>query len=751
MKAMSKAYLALLAAALGLRLLYLREQAHANPLFDYPVVDAAVYTAWAQEIVRGQWWWPAPRNYLPIYPWFLALCTWFSHGMNPWSVKLVQSLLASGACVMLAAATRRAFGSRAAVAAGALFAGNWLFVIYDAERYSESLCLTSLAAWLFLSLCRRATWYNAALAGGACAVACGCRPNLLALVPLGATWVCLAGHGRLLQRLARGGLFLAMAALLIGPVAWHNHRLTGRWQLRAQQMWNLYAALDPEIGGLHPAAGVAFDRYVSQPVAAAQLRGEEEDRYWLRRSIELLRAHPREVAFNYFCRRGMIFITNTEWSQEFDVYAFRAYSRVLSLPWPGFGWIFPLAGIGLLCLTRGPPRASNGDPATAETRRSQWFLAAALLLVALCTFAFKVTGRYRMPVTFLMLPFAGAGVGALLSFPSRPPRTRALLAGLCLALAALSWPDWPSVARRQTALHDLYIGKKSESAGRAADAEAAFRKAIVAQPGDPNARSELARLLLLQNRLAEAEAAADEAIRLAPESWRVWTLRACVEKSQQRFEAALSDLDRSLSILPFQSEPWMVKAEIFAATGRALDEADALRKALVQGGDPGLAIDCALRLDAGRHFQEALQLCQTIFRPSAARADRAQAGMLAGYLCALRMNDVNAAGAWWERVTAFRDVPFHAEQAAFLAGALPEAQYRSLATARKDPRAMDFFAFNRGLRLYLRGEHAAAQNAWQEGLTPEALKAATPPAAIPQRWAWEMLHAQPVPEGNTPR
>lgn len=726
----------LFALALGLRLLYLVEQSRANPLFDHPVVDAAVYTTWANEIVNGQWWWPDLRNYLPTYPWFLALCTWFLYGSNPWSVKLVQSLLAAGAAVMLASAARRAFGARAGIAAGLLFAVNWLFVVYDAERYAESLCLSALAAWIFLSLCARPGWGRTLLGGLACALACSFRPNLLPLLLAGAVWIGLTERKRLLHSAA----FLAVAVALFAPILYHNHQLTGRWMLRAQQQWNLYAALDPEIGGLHPASGVPFEKYMKQPIVAAHYRHEDQDRYWGRQSVRLLKEQPGKVLQNYLGRRGLIFLDAVEWSQEFDAYAFRACSAVLRLPWPGFGWVFPLAGVGLLFLAR--RREGEGDE-DVSSRRAARFLLTCLAIAAACTFALKAAGRYRLPVTFFLIPFAGAGVDRLLGAGRGRWATWLEAVAVFLAFGLLSWPDWAGLRYRQTALHDFYIAEKYQKAGRPAEAEAAYRLAMREQPWDANAPCELAKLLQEQKRMPEAMEAVATALRIEPEFWRAWSVKASIELDQGENEAALEDLDQSLKIMPVQPGPWMLKTRAYAATGRWEEEKAAYEQAILLGAGAAFALGYGLRLEDRGFFQEALrQYADVAQDPDAGRFDRARARVLAGYVHALRLRQPDRAKEQWDRAVAeFPDISFYADQAQFLNGRISEEEYRARAEAVGRATAVEFFDFNRGVRAFMSGDSRSASAAFRECLARAQVSpsATAAPDVLPQKWAYNLL------------
>ncbi len=90
--------------------------------------------------------------------------------------------------------------------------------------------------------------------------------------------------------------------------------------------------LAPEFEGLHPPVGILFDKYMHQPLQAGCRTEKEIEQYWGKKLLETMRAEPLAVTANLI-RRLAIFFNAREWSQEFDVSAYRAYSWFLSLPW----------------------------------------------------------------------------------------------------------------------------------------------------------------------------------------------------------------------------------------------------------------------------------------------------------------------------------------------------------------------------------------------------------------------------------
>jgi tetratricopeptide (TPR) repeat protein len=725
-------------SACALRLIYDLEQFGSNPLFDTPVVDAQIYSSWAQEILHGHFLWPELRNYLPVYPAFLALCELLT-GTGAWGVKIIQALLSSVSAVLLSIVVARAFGRRAGFIAGALFAGNWLFVIYDAERYSESLCNSALVAFLYFHTRPKRSLLFTLAAGLACAIACGCRPNLLPLLAVGTVHIVtsrLPGPVRARQAAA----FAGVALLIFVPIVWHNHRLSGGWMLRAQQSWNLYAALSPEIGGLHPASGPAFNHYIDAPVRKGMLSEAEQDEYWAVQVRKLLRERPGPALYNYFVRRGLIFLDATEWSQEFDAAAFRACSTVLSLPWPGFGVIFALATAGLVSVavlirrrrgtTGGSFRVSAG--VGAGHRR---FLLACLIVVALFTFAGKAAGRYRLPVALMLIPWAGVGADRLIFPRRRSTRVPALL-GL-VAATVLTAPDWADLAHRQTAHHEFYIGLKNESEGRDQEAEAAYRLAVARQPEDAAAPLNLARLLARERRLPEALATVTESLRREPGCWEAWNLRSSIALDLKQWDSALDAARRSLDLYAPQSEGWMRRSEAEFELGRWDAWREAARQAIAQGADASFRLEDALRLERHGQYPEAAEELAGVEADRRADAPlRVQAQLLRCDVVAIDLHHVPEARACWEQLLArFPHEESVRELALLLLGRLDEGTYRHGTGAQERAPDADF---NVGLARFVQGHAPEAISALRDYLQKRP-PTASPPADLPARWAWQIV------------
>lgn len=129
-------YVGVFILALSVRLLYLH-QIGDSILFETLVGDGRGFDDWAQRILsadqrEGTFYQP------PLYPYFLAaIYRFFGHDTH--AVRVVQFVLGSASCVLLAGAVRAFFSQRAGLIAGVLLAIYPLSIYFDGIIQKTSL------------------------------------------------------------------------------------------------------------------------------------------------------------------------------------------------------------------------------------------------------------------------------------------------------------------------------------------------------------------------------------------------------------------------------------------------------------------------------------------------------------------------------------------------------------------------------------------------------------------------------------
>ena len=120
--------LIIFAVALAVRLIHVW-QLRPSPFFDVLLGDAHGYDLWAQRIAGGEWIGSEVFYQAPLYPYFLGVL-YAVFGRDLLVVRIVQAVIGSASCVLLAMAGARLFSRRVGVIAGLVyFIGAYAFVI----------------------------------------------------------------------------------------------------------------------------------------------------------------------------------------------------------------------------------------------------------------------------------------------------------------------------------------------------------------------------------------------------------------------------------------------------------------------------------------------------------------------------------------------------------------------------------------------------------------------------------------------
>src|SRR5213594_5250843 len=112
--------LVVFAVAFTLRIIHIRQMRNA-PFFTLLMGDAHGYDEWAQRIAGGDWIGRDVFYQAPLYPYFLAFIYRIA-GHSTILVRIVQAVIGSCSCVLVAAAARRLFSMPAGVLAGLMLA-----------------------------------------------------------------------------------------------------------------------------------------------------------------------------------------------------------------------------------------------------------------------------------------------------------------------------------------------------------------------------------------------------------------------------------------------------------------------------------------------------------------------------------------------------------------------------------------------------------------------------------------------------
>ena len=614
----SRAAGALLLAAIALLAVALRlvhqAQMSASPLSRHLILDEAFNDSWAARLAAGEAGEPPPFFRAPLYPWLLGV-VYRVAGHLPDRARQAQAVLAAFSCLLAFRLAVRAFGGVAGWAAALLAATYWPWIYADAELQDPPVAIllnfAALAALQETSRRRNGGWF-ALLAGGALGLSAITRPTVLVAAPVVLLWLlwrptrgaapASAGGPRTLLALC----FAIGMALPIAPIALLN-RVVGRDTvlIASQGGMNFYIGNHPGSDGRSarfPGATAEWEGMIEGATRAAEaaegrpLRPSEVSRHWFAQGGRFWREQPG-AALALLARKSAYLLGAPEIANDKPIRTLiTRYGSFLAWPWPGFGWVLPLALVGIVW-----------GAGRRQTALLVGFAAAYGAAVAL----FFVSGRHRLPMAAVLIVVAGGGVEVLRA-RGRDRRLWTPLAVLILVGVAVAAPQ---AGYRENLPHGHYlIGRGLVRDGDLGGAVAEFREAVEMQPEFPEARRSLGAALLAAGRAAEAEAASRETAG-GPVDPEVRFNRALALMALGRHGEAVALLEATVAAAPRDAMTWLRLGNARLATGdRAGAEAAFVAALDLAPERPEARFNLAnLRLEEGRnaeaeaHYQEVLR------------------------------------------------------------------------------------------------------------------------------------------------
>jgi tetratricopeptide (TPR) repeat protein len=572
--------------AAALRITYL-EGFQKTPLFHSPGLDQAYYLATAKAIANGQGMGSEVYFMGPLYPYALAVIG-RAVGFATSHLLLVQSLLGSFGPPLLYLLARRYVGRVAAIVAAVAMAAYGMLILYDHLFLMEwLLTLLLLLTLLVLSGAGKKSGVRRfVLAGAILGLAALGRGSVLFFAPFVLVWIAVGPSFRsapaLRWRWAAG--FLAGLALAIAPVTIRNYAVGKDLVIISSNGGlNLFIGNNPMGRGTYlpldriaRAAGVkaAVDvnwmltdpsgKRIAEAARGRTLKPSEVSSFWSERAMASIRADPGR-ALQIFGRKILLVWNAIEVPQIEDQGLYRDLIPFLRLPLVRFGWIAPLALLGVvLAITSG------------EWRR--WLLILLFLLAfTLSVAVFFVTARYRVPIVPAVILMA-AYAGESLVRRAKPPNVRALAWPL-LVLAAFAVLVHLPLAHFDRSGAYVSLGAALADEGKFDEAITAFERARALAPGDPVAASNLGATMLKAGRNADAARIFKEATERFPRVATLWRGLGESEARQNHAPEAAAAFRTATTLDPRDPMLWLRLGGAEFASGRV----DSARAALAHG------------------------------------------------------------------------------------------------------------------------------------------------------------------------
>lgn len=569
--------LGIFALALGLRLVHLFEL-RGSPLVEVLVGDARGYSRWAERLAAGDWLGSEVFYQAPLYPYFMGVVYSFV-GSDAAAIRLVQAVLGSVSCVLLAQAAARFLDRRSGIAGGLLLALYAPAIYYDGiiQKASVALFFLCLALFLLGLYTERPRLWIAGVLGFTIGLLTLTRENSIVFIPaLGLAFLAAPkiAWPRRLGALALFGVGLAAALL---PVAFRNQHVGGGFHLTTSQLGtNLYIGNNPNAdGGYQPLrAGRGDPRYertdateLAEAATGRELTPSEVSQYWVGKVIDYVRGQPGDW-LKLMSRKFLLIWNGVEMNDAEDMYTYADASR-------------PLRGLNfILFFGTLAPLGFFGLAATARDWRRLWPLYLLLLSYVASLLIFYVFGRYRYPMVPFLAIFAGAGVVRFRDVFAGPNRMRGVDA-VAVAVAMLLLCNLPLLSRddmRATTYRSL--GSEFSEKGRHERAIELHRKSLEYKPDSSAAYFNIGNALTAVGKSQEAIEAYGRAIELDSEYVGAYRNLANVYRGMGRLNEAIQVYVRAVEEAPGAVEVYNDLGATFAMQGRHAEAMACFEQAL---------------------------------------------------------------------------------------------------------------------------------------------------------------------------
>lgn len=598
--------------ALILRLIYLFQIKDADPLFYHPIMDALYHHDWAVSIIQGGWLGKDSFFRAPLYPYFLSF-SYRLFGINLLIPRIVQLLIGSINCVLIARIGSLLFKKRVGIISGIIACIYPFFIFYDNELLIPTLLIFLVLLGCYLIFKQNFTsvsklnWFFIGIIWGLAAIT---RPNVLLFLIILPFWLI-----KRLKKNAKTAILcglLGVAAMII-PVTVRNYVVSKEFVPIAWQAGiNFYIGNNPNSDGVTAVipgtrktwwGGFRDAKRFAEEALKRKLKNSEIDKYWFNQGFEFITREPLK-AFGLFLKKAYLFFGGFEFSNNRDIYFFTqlTYLKFLIFTLPllqfPFGIIFPLCLAGIIMVFI--QRESNWY---SKKRRPDILLCLILIMSYSLSFIFFfVSARFRLVIIPFCIIFACFSVLFAIDKIRKRKIKHFVLPVLVFIFAFLFFnANFFHAQQSNPAPSYLSMGVAYKKMGRTKEALDNYQKAIESDPTLPEGYFNIGNIYAEMRRFDDAKKLFVKAIEVDPSSSRAHNNLGNIYLEQGNFEKALEYYTKASSLEPDYVTPLYHAGLIYEKLGNSA-KAESLWKRVLQI-NPGhsQAQRALMKLRSGKH------------------------------------------------------------------------------------------------------------------------------------------------------
>ncbi len=391
-----------------LRFIYVIET-QGSPFFQNLFSDSGIYYDLALKISGGNWIGSQVFFMSPGYPYFLAIIFTIL-GKSILAVRLIQVLLNSINIVLIYLTARNLHSEKAGYASAIIAAVFSPFIFYSGAILLE-IVQTFILSFFLLIITKRnlsehnRNWFWAGILLGIAAIF---RANVLLLFPVMFIWFLIRALKTENKRkiIYRGLMYFSAGCLIpVFLVTVRNYIVGDDFVIISSNGGiNYYLGNNEKSLGIYKTPeDFDFFNDLSGRKYAEQISGEsfspsEASAFWFHKSLNYITEHPVDW-LKLTGKKILFFFDDNENPQSaiMDPSFFAEnYSFILSLPLPGFFFVFMISVFGFIL--------------TFNRRREYILVYLFIITYIIATILFFITGRFRVAASPVFITFAGIGI-----------------------------------------------------------------------------------------------------------------------------------------------------------------------------------------------------------------------------------------------------------------------------------------------------------------------------------------------------
>ncbi len=348
--------------ALAVRLVYffwVREEVW----FINPIIDSLNYDQWARNIVAGDFLGKDVLVHSPFYPFFMA-AIYALAGTKTTAVFLVQFVLGSISAGLLYVLGRQLFSRFAGTVAGLFEVFYGMAIFYEGTLLTVivihvlMLLIVASAHWAIRQ--KHPGWW--ALPGVLIGISVLTRPTILPFVGIVVVWMALAQWIQDRKKVIVASIVLSAATLtMILPVTLRNYVVMHEFMLtvghgglnfflgNANQATYYFKPFGDL--GLSSRDMVKDFKHQAEKETGEKMTYSQSSQYWFEQATLDIKDKPGRWV-KLLAEKFLMFINDYEFTTSINYYAIQEFTPFLKWPWLKFGWLAPLAFLGMIFLWR---------------------------------------------------------------------------------------------------------------------------------------------------------------------------------------------------------------------------------------------------------------------------------------------------------------------------------------------------------------------------------------------------------------